>query len=174
MDRYRCAHFNVPRFDAFSCGPLTIRPTVRTQRRAGKTKANSTKNLFSQHSERQRWRFYSSSFILTSPSFMCVFGFESVKERLCLCTCVCLGGKQQLFVFNVLIVDWRMQCRLLAWCVLMHVLMGCQSPSSHHRLCCRCICVCVCERESMNPFLSLLGEHLVMGFLWLRLNSSFS
>lgn len=85
-----CAHFNVSSV-IFSCGPLTIRLTVRTQRRVGKTKANSTKNLFSQHSERQRWRFYSSSFILTSPSFMCVFGFERVKERLCLCTFVCLG-----------------------------------------------------------------------------------
>ncbi len=150
MDWYGCAHFN-----AFSCGPLTIRPTVRKQRRAGKTKANSTKNLFSQHSERRRWRFYSSSFILTSPSFMCVWIWEWV----------CLGGKQQLFVF-MLIVDWRMQCRLLAWC-------GMPVTSSHHRLCCRCVCVCVWEREggSMNPFLSLLGEHLVMGFLWLRLNS---
>lgn len=146
MDRYGCAHFNVPRFDFFSSGPLTIRPTVRTQRRAGKTKANSTKNLFSQHSERQRWRFYSSSFILTSPSFMCVFGFESVKERLFVYVCLFGGQTAAVCLQHVLIVDWRMQCRLLAWCVLMHVLMGCQSPSSHHRLCCTCICVRERER----------------------------
>lgn len=73
---------------------------------------------------------------------------------------VCLFGGQTAVVClqHVLIVDWRMQCSLFAWCVL----MGCQSPSSQHQLCSRCICVR--ERE-YEPFSESARGAFSDGFL---------